>query len=227
MLTSLVFLSAGCSPKSKYNSFKESIDLNDALLVENISALDVYYRFIYGLKSAEIKKTTYDSGSLFGAVSYSTEEIIFSSPALLYRNINPVVFFDSPEYDYFDGENYYYNYKGTWYSDNYFSDNFTADLFGIPSEIFENYNFTYNHLFKTDDGYILKIQGIHKSDKTLMEITATADEDYSLSNLLVEREPLDSDGDKYKIFLFVEYSKVNSDVEVIPPESLVLENISY
>lgn len=227
ILTAFVFAAGGCSPRSKYNSFKQSIDLDGALLVENISALDVYYRFIYSLKSAEITKITYDSGSLFGVFSYSTEEIIFSSPAFLYRKKNPVVFFDSPEYDYFDGENYYYNYKGTWYSDNYYADNFTEDLFGIPSEIFENYNFTYNSLFKTDDGYILKMQGTHKSNKTLVEITATADKNYSISKLLVEREPSDADGNKYKVFLFVEYSNVNSDIEVIPPESLSFENISY
>ncbi len=227
ILALFVFAAGGCSPKSKYNSFKKSVNVDDALMVENISALDVYYRFIYGLTSAEITKTIYDSGSLFGAVSYSTEEIIFSSPAMLYRKKNPVVFFDSPEYDYFDGENYYYKYNGNWYSDPYYSDNFSEDIFGIPSEIFENYNFTYNRLFKNDDGYILKIQGTHKSSKTLMEITAVADENFSISKLLVEREPLNSHGEKYKIFLFVEYSKVNSDVEVIPPKSLSFENISY
>ena len=60
-----------------------------------------------------------------------------------------------------------------------------------------------------------------------MEITAVADDDYSISKLLVEREPVNSDGEKYKVFLFVEYANVNCEIEVLPPDSLSLENISY
>ena len=215
----------GCSPVLNISSYKPSFNANSVSLVENYDALSLYYSFIYNLKSAKITKTELSRGNLFGFASYTKEEIIYKAPEMLYRKTNPLVFFFAPDFDYFDGENYYYKYNNQWYSDITYSETFTIDFLGIPAYVFEDYSVSFNRLFKTDDGYILKVQG--KADKNIFEISGVADNNKIISYLLIEFESTKSDGSIAKTALLIEYTDVNSDIEFSLPKSLDLNNISY
>jgi len=201
--------------------------------VENIDALDVYYRFIYTLESAEIEKRIINANDLYGILSSTLSTVKYSRSGetvrLLYRERAPFVFFFYPAYDYYDGANYYYQYDGNWFADstNRHAYYLTPDFLGIPVDIFSNYDITFNGLYKNGDEYILKIQGKHHETGMLCEITGKADNTLSITLLEIIEEYSSKNDRIDQRRTVIEYKNINGDIEIEPPSSLDFDEVTY
>ena len=225
-LFSLTF--CGCHTSVSYPDYD---DLGE--YVENVDALKVYYRFIYSLESAEIEKRVINNNDLYGILSSTVSTIKFDRSGeqnlMLYRERAPFVFFFYPEYDYYDGTNYYYRYDGNWFADstNRHSHYLSNDFLGIPAEIFSNYDITFNGLYKDGDEYILKIQGKHLETGMLCEINGLADSNFNITALKITEEYTDNKDKIHQKQTEIEYSNINGDVEILPPKSLDPDKVNY
>ncbi len=225
----LAFFS-GCRRPRVYGAVKTTAMFEK--YVDNVDALDVYYRFIYGIESAEIEKRVSYGKDLYSRLSATVCNVRYSrdgdTARLLYREYVPAVFFSYPEYEYYDGQNYYYQYDGNWFVDstNRHAYYLTPDFLGIPSEIFSNYNITFNGLYRDGGEYILKIQGRHRETDMLCEITGYAGDELAIRRLEIVEEYSGGGAIKQK-HIAIDYLSVNGDIDIQPPKSLDMDNVNY
>ena len=221
---------AGCSKPKIYGTVKNTAIYEK--YVDNVDALDVYYHFIYNIDSADIEERVSYGKDLYSRLSATVSTIQYSrdgdTSRLLYRERVPAVFFSYPEYEYYDGENYYYRYDGNWFADgtNRHAYYLTPDFLGIPSEIFTNYDITFNGLYRDGDEYILKIQGRHRETGMLCEITGYAGDSLELRRLEIVEE-YESSGSIKQKHTAIDYLSVNEDIDIQPPASLDMDSVNY
>ncbi|MBQ3049927.1 MAG: hypothetical protein IJC94_08250 [Oscillospiraceae bacterium] len=216
------------------NEGPDSADYSDTdEYVENIDALKVYYRFIYSLESAEIEKRVTTDNDLYGILSSTVSTIKFDRSGerhlMLYRERTPFVFFFYPEYDFYDGTNYYYQYDGNWFADstNRHAHYLNTDFLGIPADIFADYDITFNALYTDGDDYILKIQGKHRETGMLCQINGRADSEFNITNLQLIEEYADKKGNIHHKHTDMKYTHINGSVEIAPPKSLNFDEVNY
>ena len=221
---------AGCAKPKIYGTVKHTAIYEK--YVDNVSALDVYYRFIYSIKSAELEKRVSYGKDLYSRLSATVSTVKYSREddvtRLLYRERVPAVFFSYPEYEYYDGADYYYKYGGNWFVDstNRHAYYLTPDFLGIPSEIFTNYDITFNGLYRDGGEYILKIQGKHRETGMLCEITGYAGDNMEIRRLEIVEEYTGGGSIRQK-HTAIDYLSVNGELDIQPPKSLDFDNVSY
>lgn len=214
--------------------------------VEDQSALTLYYSFLRSLKSGEVKKTRYSAKSLYDVVSYTTEDIVFTTRKdgnliMTYRQRQPIVFWYYPEADYYDGDYYYYKHNGDWFVDtfNRHAKQVEPDALGIAPDVITQYRITDSKVFRRPDGgfqvYVYAefltdrektAQVIGVMDKegifSYIETTVVYPDPNADKPASSEEEPLKIT-EKY----IIEYSKINEVVEVEPPATLTEDEIEY
>lgn len=213
---------------------------------EDKSALTLYYSFLRSLKSGEIKKTRYSAKSLYDVVSYTTEDIVFTTRKdgnliMTYRQRQPIVFWYYPETDYYDGDYYYYKHNGDWFVDtfNRHAKQVQSDALGIPPDVITQYRITESKVFRRpDEGFQAYVYAESLADREkTAQVIGVMDKEGIFSYIeatVVYPDPnadktTDSGEEPQKITekYIIEYSKINDVVEVEPPATLTDEEIEY
>lgn len=211
---------------------------------EGKSALTMYNSFQRSLKSGEVKKTRYSTKSLYEVVSYSTEEIVFTTRedgnlVMTYRQRQPLVFWYHPEADYYDGECYYYKHNGDWFVDTYdrHANQVELGAMGIPAESIDLYRIMENEvLTRPDGGYQVYVRAENRADReNIAQVVGVADKEGMFSYIEVTLSYPDSAAGSKDIQekemitekYIIEYSRINEVVKVEPPQSLTQEEMEY
>lgn len=210
--------------------------------VEDKSALTMYYGFLRSLSSGEVKKTRYSTKSLYEAISYTAEEIVFTTRddgrlIMTYRQRQPMVFWYYPETDYYDGDCYYYKHNGDWFVDTYnrHAKQVEPDALGIPAETISQYRITESEVLRRpDDGYQVYVYAESRADQTkTAQVIGVTDEagmfSYIEATLLYPDPNSDGGEEAQKITekYIIEYSRINEVVQVDPPKTLSQEEMEY
>lgn len=214
--------------------------------VEDQSALTLYYSFLRNLKSGKVKKTQYSAKSLYDVVSYTTEDIVFTTRPdgkliMTYRQRQPIVFWYYPETDYYDGDYYYYKHNGDWFVDtfNRRAKQVELDALGIAPDVITQYRITDSKVFRRpDEGFQVYVYAEFLTDREkTAQVIGVMDKEGIFSYIeatvvypdIEADEPANSEDGHLKITekYIIEYSKINEVVEVEPPATLTKEEIEY
>lgn len=193
---------------------------------EGRSTVELYSYFTLRLTSCEMSSTHIGVDSWYNAVTSESVSVKLCTDEdgarrVLYRARTPFVFWYYPPYDYYDGTDYYYRYKGNWFLDNAgrLRRVNADDLFGIRKQFFDNKVVVSDAVYQSTTGYDLAAT-LQNADRTRnYELTGSTDLNFNFEKLEIKVYQFDVSKQEYKLASIYQYrfSHNNEGIPVDPP----------